>query len=95
MATRGQNLVVTKENGEQIHADFTRLRQGVLTLRAIKQQDPDKPAFKKHFMHGLGHPLGLDVHDVGFTTEPILSVEPTTCPPRMLPPHRKLVHAAG
>ena len=41
----------------------------------------DKPAFKKYFMHGLGHPLGLDVHDIGFTTEPmqpgwVMTIEP-------------------
>jgi Xaa-Pro aminopeptidase len=57
------------------------LRLGLLKPRDIRKQDPDKPALKKYFMHGLGHPLGLDVHDVGFLHEPfapgwVLTVEP-------------------
>jgi len=68
-----------KETEQLIEKELVAL--GLLTMRQIKKQDPDKPAFKEFFMHGVGHPLGLDVHDVGFTTEPmeagwVMTVEP-------------------
>lgn len=53
----------------------------LLSARDIKRQDADQPALKKYFMHGIGHPLGLDVHDLGLLKEPfaagwIMTVEP-------------------
>ncbi len=41
------------------------LKLGLLSLEDIKNQNESAPAFKKYFMHGLSHFLGLDVHDVG------------------------------
>ncbi len=38
---------------------------GLLNHQDIKNQDPDKPLYKKYFMHGTAHYIGLDVHDVG------------------------------
>ncbi|HUD46817.1 MAG TPA: aminopeptidase P family protein [Candidatus Baltobacteraceae bacterium] len=54
---------------------------GLITMRQIKRQHPDSPALKKYFMHGAGHSLGLDVHDVVAARQPIqagwvMTVEP-------------------
>lgn len=44
---------------------------GLISLNDIKNQDPAWPAYKKYFMHGTSHFLGLDTHDVGLWHEPI------------------------
>ena len=37
----------------------------------VKNEDPNWPAYKKYFMHGTSHHMGLDTHDYGILTEPI------------------------
>lgn len=68
-----------KEAEKIVEAELLHL--GLLKPRDLRHQHPDQPAVKKYFMHGVGHPIGLDVHDVGLLTQPfapgwVLTVEP-------------------
>ncbi len=47
------------------------LKLGLITSDDVKNQNPEWPAYKKYFMHGTSHFIGLDVHDVGLWHEPI------------------------
>ena len=38
---------------------------GVLNKSEVSRQNPENPLYKKYFMHGTSHFLGLEVHDVG------------------------------
>jgi len=44
---------------------------GLITMDDIKNQNPDWTAYKKYFMHGTSHYIGLDTHDYGTWSEPI------------------------
>ncbi len=57
------------------------LKLGLLTEEDIKNENPDWPAYKKYFMHGTSHHMGLDTHDYGILEEPmqagmVFTVEP-------------------
>ena len=54
---------------------------GLLDKKDLNIKDKKNPAYKKYYMHGTSHHLGLDTHDYGLIEEPIepnmvLSVEP-------------------
>ncbi|WP_053404207.1 aminopeptidase P N-terminal domain-containing protein [Persicobacter sp. CCB-QB2] len=52
-----------KEVGKMMESELLAL--GLIDRTDIKNQDPAWPAYKKYFMHGTSHHLGLDVHDYG------------------------------
>jgi Xaa-Pro aminopeptidase len=76
----GKKIKDWQKEGEQL-MEKELVDLGLISVRDIRKQNPDLAALKKYFMHGLGHPLGLDVHDAALTTLPlepgwIMTVEP-------------------
>ncbi|WP_431132819.1 aminopeptidase P family protein [Psychroserpens mesophilus] len=54
---------------------------GLLDKADVQNENKDWPAYKKYFMHGTSHNIGLDTHDYGILTEPmqanmVFTVEP-------------------
>lgn len=68
-----------KEVGKIMESELITL--GLLDKHDVKNQDPEKPLFRKYFMHGTSHYLGLDVHDVGDLSAPMQEGMVFTCEP--------------
>lgn len=57
------------------------LKLGLLDKADIQNESTEKPAYKKYFMHGTSHQMGLDTHDYGLLHLPmeanmVFTVEP-------------------
>ncbi len=68
-----------KEVGKMMTSELLGL--GLLEKVDIQNEDKNWPAYKKYFMHGTSHHMGLDTHDYGILTEPmqanmVFTVEP-------------------
>jgi Xaa-Pro aminopeptidase len=77
-----------KEVGLLMQAELVKL--GLIDQTDIKNQDPNWPAYKKYFMHGTSHFLGLDTHDVGLWNVPIQENMVFTCEPGIYIPEEGL-----
>lgn len=82
-----KSQLVAGNNIEEYHAAVGRFMEqqliglGLLSQGDVNNQDPASPLYKKYFMHGTSHYLGLDVHDVGakyrsFEPGMVYTVEP-------------------
>jgi Xaa-Pro aminopeptidase len=57
------------------------IKLGLLNCKAVKTQNPDNPLYKKYFMHGTSHHMGLDVHDYGSLEQSFAPGMVFTCEP--------------
>ena len=57
------------------------IKLGLLDKHDVQKQNPKKPLYRKYFMHGTSHYLGLDVHDVGSFDWPMKEGMVFTCEP--------------
>ena len=62
---------------------------GLISMKDIAESK-EAPAYKKYYMHGTSHHLGLDVHDVSEPNKPIKEGMVLTCEPGIYIPEESL-----
>ena len=58
-----------KEVGKMMTSELLGLK--LIDKEDVQHENAEWPAYKKYFMHGTSHHLGLDTHDYGLIHEPI------------------------
>ena len=76
------------EVGKIMESELIKLK--LLDRHDVAKQDRKNPLYKKYFMHGTSHYLGLDVHDVGSFEYPMKNGMVFTCEPGIYIPEESL-----
>ena len=79
--TTAGTLLRDWKRAAQLEMNEELLALGLLTREQVAKDTPEEPACRKYFMHGLGHSLGLGVHDLAPPNGPlapgwVVTVEP-------------------
>lgn len=80
-------MLVPGADWKQYHIEVGKLMTsellslGLLDKSDVENESDENPAYKKYFMHGTSHHMGLDTHDYGLLDEPmqanmVFTVEP-------------------
>lgn len=81
-------LEYEKEVGRFIQGKLIDLK--LITQHDVDKQNPNWPAYKKYFMHGTSHFIGLDVHDVGNRDLPMQAGNLFSCEPGIYIPEENI-----
>lgn len=82
-----QTLLVPGNTLDELNKEVGKIMEsalidlGLLSRAEVEKQDDNHPLYKKYFMHGVSHHLGLDVHDVCLRYEPFRAGMVFTCEP--------------
>ncbi len=63
---------------------------GLIDRHDVEKQDASNPLYRRYFMHGVSHFLGLDVHDIGDRYSPLQVGNVLTCEPGIYIPNENL-----
>jgi Xaa-Pro aminopeptidase len=79
--TTAGTLLRDWKRAAQLEMNEELVQLGLLTPEQVAKDTPEEPACRKYFMHGLGHSLGLGVHDLAPANGPlapgwVVTVEP-------------------
>lgn len=89
MLVAGNNIAAYHDEvGKIMESELIGL--GLLDREAVKRQNPAMPLYKKYFMHGTSHHLGLDVHDLNHPYATIQEGMVFTCEPGIYIPAENL-----
>ena len=77
-----------KEVGKIMTSELLGL--GLLDKADVQKEDKDWPAYKKYFMHGTSHHIGLDTHDYGELKTPMKANMVFTVEPGIYIPEEKM-----